>query len=94
MIDFLKKMLHIPKFAHGGMIEKPIVDIECDPPELIVNQERFDEAMEKIHFADIVKVVRCKDCKNSESCNGEFGICNRFRTVINPNGYCSYGERK
>ena len=49
---------------------------------------------EYIESLDITEVVRCKDCKNSDSCNGEFGLCNRFRTVINPNGYCSYGERK
>lgn len=50
--------------------------------------------IDKVPTLDAVPVVRCKDCKYSDGCNGEFGLCNRFRKVINPNGYCSYGERK
>lgn len=45
MIDFLKKTFHIPKFAPGGIIETPIVDVECDPPEFVVNAEKLDELL-------------------------------------------------
>lgn len=58
MIDFLKKTFHIPKFAPGGIIEKPIVDVECDPPEFVVNQERFNEAMEQIRLNEERKTMK------------------------------------
>ena len=46
--DFLKKTFHIPKFAPGGITEKPIIDVPCDPPEFIVPYREFDEAMENL----------------------------------------------
>ena len=46
--DFLKKTFHIPKFATGGIIEKPLLDVPCDPPEFVVNDRKFDEAMENL----------------------------------------------
>lgn len=45
--------------------------------------------------SDVVKVVRCKDCKRSMTIDG--GIrCERFDglLMINPDDYCSYGELK
>lgn len=39
---------------------------------------------------DAVEVVRCKDCKRNYS-----GIyCMRNSVVIQPNDFCSYGERR
>jgi hypothetical protein len=48
--------------------------------------------------ADVVEVVRCKDCKHYKTpecamwlecsaCGGQWDWCN-------PNDYCSYGERR
>lgn len=91
MIDFLKKTFHIPKFAQGGIIEKPIVDTECDPPEFVVNQERFDEAMERFRFADIVQVVRCKDCLYYDD-SGDY--CRIWCGVRHQEHFCGEGERK
>ncbi len=41
--------------------------------------------------ADVVEVVRCKDCKY----HAEFSSkCNKLHlTPMRPNDYCSYGER-
>lgn len=39
-------------------------------------------------FSDLVHVVRCKDCKNYD--HG----CTRYDAPIDPDDYCSYGERK
>lgn len=59
--------------------------------------KRFIAELEKVPTADVVPVVRCKDCKY----NGTI-FCPTFND--NPNGkdwqalendeYCSYGERK
>lgn len=37
--------------------------------------------------ADVVEVVRCKDCKHFGSVGCAVDV------VVNPNDYCSYGER-
>ena len=45
---------------------------------------------------DAVEVVRCKDCKHNELL-GNWMFCKHpegFNDRINPDGYCSYGERK
>ena len=45
--------------------------------------------------SDVVKVVRCKDCKRSKIIDG--GIrCERFDglLMIKPDDYCSFGELK
>lgn len=56
VIDFLKKTFHIPKFAPGGIIEKPIFCVECDPPEFVVNTENLNK------FADdIISDIERKD---------------------------------
>ena len=48
--------------------------------------------------ADVVSVVRCKDCKHFSKYNGyERGECRLFMELISSmklNDYCSYGERK
>lgn len=42
-------------------------------------------------FSDLVHVVRCKDCKKSEN-NGHG--CARYDAPVEPDDFCSYGERK
>ena len=53
--------------------------------------------------ADVEEVVRCKDCKKCEHCypakaKGEEPLegwyCNTFKQWRNPDGFCSYGERR
>lgn len=45
--------------------------------------------------ADVVEVVRCKDCKNynTNSCDYGFGWCERMDCGTMDNWYCSYGEK-
>ena len=43
--------------------------------------------------ADVVEVVRCKDCKNYDNCNSN-RYCNYFREVVGSYHFCSYGERR
>lgn len=50
--------------------------------------------------ADLVEVVRCKNCKKyadfdiHNSKRFTFHFCNKFQTVMEENDYCSYGERR
>ena len=44
---------------------------------------------------DVVPVVRCKDCKHLGIKDFAFGCCNRKMIgIIQPDDYCSYGERR
>jgi hypothetical protein len=61
----------------------------------------FAREIEDIPTADVVEVVRCKDCKSytvrtqaSVKWNGKALHCVRSRRVVKPNDFCSYGERK
>ena len=43
--------------------------------------------------ADVVEVVRCKDCKESEICPNTLLWCNKRNNLVPPMGYCHNGER-
>lgn len=56
---------------------------------------------EALPNADVVEVVRCKDCKkcfiNPFGKESNVGVCNQkgiIGTVVQLDDYCSYGERK
>ena len=63
-----------------------------------VGQE-IGEAIRSVPAADVVEVVRCKDCVcGYKMQNGQI-ICKflesgNFIPYVKPNDYCSYGERK
>lgn len=68
------------------------------------NENKYDNN-EKCHFfnnhyvptADVVEVVRCKDCAYCEEMQGVIGMClycHRWRMDVDGDVYCSYGERK
>lgn len=62
--------------------------------------------IEKVPAADVVEVVRCKDCKHSKidnsgtticilnsECDAETGVDYGFISYCSENHFCSYGER-
>ena len=53
--------------------------------------ECYWQEIEQLPTADVVEVVRCKDCKHY----GKFGMkCNKLHlTPIESWRYCSFGER-
>lgn len=77
--------------------------VENAPIELF--QSEWNEIREKINAApaaDVVPVVRCKDCKWFVDNNGgEWYGCKMFQVVRitpedapKPDNFCSYGERR
>lgn len=53
--------------------------------------KRFNNA---VPAADVVEVVRCKDCKHykdNHRCYSKYSNMDNYRS---PNDYCSYGERE
>lgn len=56
-------------------------------------------AIDDVSSADVVEVVRCKDCKHHEELlNNNDGnvLCwvHDIDVIVDGNGYCSYGEQK
>ena len=43
---------------------------------------------------DVVEIVRCKDCRQSEICPDTLLWCNQIATLVPPNGFCHCGERR
>lgn len=65
--------------------------------DIQIADEAFVDSMQIIHglpSADVVEVVRCKDCRLSEHDIGitEYWCCYWDNKTLE-NGYCSYGER-
>lgn len=61
-------------------------------------KKRIKEGITEIPPADVVEVVRCKDCKCCEERRTAnylpFYYCLRIDSSVKDNDYCSYGERK
>ena len=62
-----------------------------------LSTKTIGEAISVTPTADVVEVVRCKDCKHYEYGNSDkedWGYCWFNDTCFESNGFCSYGERK
>ena len=73
------------------VIHAPAVDAETVFQHLDLMQEAFEMAK-----ADLVPVVRCKDCKHYRTHGDIRGLCyygTGMRFMYN-DGFCSYGERR
>ena len=77
--------------------------VENAPIELFQSEwEEIEEAINAAPAADVVPVVRCKDCKWFVDNNGgEWYGCKMFQVVRitpedapKPDDFCSYGEQK
>ena len=70
--------------------------------ELVENLDRFAPEhltplirtlIEKQPTADVVKVVRCKDCDRSAKYK-DYYLCGVDNRAVNADSFCSYGERR
>lgn len=63
--------------------------------ELYTVSEIVDSIINEAPTADVVKVVRCKDClHNGFNCGYTENWCMFYGYDIEKDDYCSYGERK
>ena len=49
------------------------------------------EAIDRLPAADVVEVVRCKDCRFYAS--KQSSLCDMHNTAVNAEDYCSYGVK-
>lgn len=61
-----------------------------DADDILRHLHKSIDVIKNIPSADVVEVVRCKDCKY----HVEFpSKCNKLHLTMLPNDFCSYGER-
>lgn len=58
-------------------------------------QKLFAECcVRSVPIADVVEVIRCKDCRHSEICPDALLWCNECERIVGQDGYCYKGERR
>lgn len=65
--------------------------LRADPLYYLVERYGVDGTIEAMPTIDAVQVVRCKDCKHFD---GSYPMCCRFEETFEPDGYCSFGEKR
>ena len=66
-------------------------DIYISLLKLGFDEKTIQDFLNNINDADVVEVVRCKDCKYyyHGTCTNDFAL-----NLMRENDYCSYGERR
>lgn len=67
---------------------------EIMPGQSVISGTTLSELIDRFPAADVVEVVRCKDCRYL-TYSDMYGECGKaLLGVVTPNDYCSHGERK
>ena len=77
----------------------PVEYIDREAANLALAEQGFDwdkakQALASVPAADVVPVVRCKDCENAENECGGMIICRVYKHIMWLHDFCSYGKRK
>ena len=77
----------------------PVEYIDREAANLALAEQGFDwdkakQALASVPAADVVPVVRCKDCENAENECGGMIICRVYKHIMWLQDFCSYGKRK
>lgn len=76
----------------------PTYDLNISAQDQGILGDRFVEFLESIHAADVVEVVRCKDCLDYNTTGYDdapgFGWCECLRREVQDCFYCAHGERE
>lgn len=92
MAEYITKEAAIEAFENG---EADVIEDYGDGADFGFGLKNIKSTINTIPAADVVPVVRCKDCKyykpNEYECGCEFagGL-----PYVKADDYCSYGERK
>lgn len=73
--------------------------IDREAANLALAEQGFDwdkakQALASVPAADVVPVVRCKDCENAQNECGGMIICRVYKHIMWLQDFCSYGKRK
>lgn len=84
MAEYVERMSAIATACKGCNKEFP--NEPCEPADCYIQQGLF-----KIPAADVVEVVRCKDCNNSAEVACGVMYCCYFNKNVEEDDYCSNG---
>lgn len=94
MAEYIERMSAIATACKGCNKEFP--NEPCEPSECYIQQGLFN-----VTAADVVEVVRCKDCKHyktrsqSAKWKPKAPCCTRAANIFTkPDDFCSYGEKR
>lgn len=82
--EILFNTLQLAAKASGAMGRHDSAGIYASAASLVAEQPA----------ADVVEVVRCKDCEQYVAGELGYGKCNFFKTAIFSEFYCRYGGKK
>ena len=79
--------------------ERAAIEKMLENAQIISNGEYSGYCMEDINLysipiADVVEVVRCRECVYATSPGDNIVYCDNFERDMMPDDYCSVGERK
>ena len=95
MAEYIERMVAIAEACKG--CNEEFSDNPCEPPDCSLQRRLF-----AIHAAAVVEVVRCEKCLFYENVeyyhptdkNPTKNVCRLFKRQMQPNDFCSYGERR
>lgn len=75
---------------------KRAIEDACNALELYQSEyAELEDALNRIPTADVVEVVRCRECKYHEDTSViGFGHCCLYGLTMRYNDFCSYGKRE
>ncbi len=65
-----------------------------DTKELLPGLYLAEGVAERAPAADVVPVVRCKDCKYCDFGGRMFAICQKRNFLVHKEEFCNFGERR
>lgn len=81
----------MPKYIDPSKIRLTAVGTVDDNGDILVSVRDVKKAIAQTPAADVVEVVRCKDCVHKNPCCFK---CLRDNLWHDTDDYCSYGKRK
>lgn len=98
MSDYIKRWFLSFACLHDFETVSPL-ESPASSSEWVEGMKDALDDLDRVPSADVVEVVRCKDCKHHEEVlNNNDGkvLCwvHDIDVIVDRNGYCSYGERK
>lgn len=92
MAEYIERKALIKDIEKRRLIFKNDISVA---EALSVQGKTIREAIEEMPAEDVVKVVRCKDCKMSRETEYENCLfCMQFADTVDSQAFCSYGERR
>ena len=77
------------RYIDAEVMEKRVCEDMVNSPHMVPPLIKF---IRSIHTADVVELLRCKDCKFF--CRENRRYCEEFGGIVTEEDFCSRGERK